>query len=270
MGQDTTILSVIIPVFNERATIAEVVRRVDAVQTPKTIIVVDDHSTDGTRGLLGQLQDQYSDLTVVHHDKNRGKGAAIRTGLSFSDGRIVIIQDADLEYDPRDYAKILRPILAGRADVVYGSRFLTSSEHRVLYFWHSVGNKFLTLLCNMFSNINLTDMETGYKAFRREVFQDLIIKEDRFGFEPEITIKVARNGWRIYEVGISYSGRTYEEGKKINGRDGFSALRCIVKYGLSVPRRQRIPAVISPSEAELAALADLSEAKESPIFESSS
>jgi glycosyltransferase involved in cell wall biosynthesis len=236
-------LSVIIPVFNEAPTIGEIIQCVDAVQlsheiTAKEIIVVNDGSTDETDARLSALQYHYPELKVVHHAKNQGKGAALRTGISRASGDILLFQDADLEYDPADYRQMLRPILAGKADVVYGSRFLTTAEHRVLFFWHSVGNKVLTLLCNAVANINLTDMETCYKAFRREVFKDLMIEQNRFGCEPEITIKIAKNGWRIYEVGISYNGRTYEEGKKIGWRDGFQAMWCIIKYGLMVPNKK--------------------------------
>jgi glycosyltransferase involved in cell wall biosynthesis len=174
----------------------------------------------------------------VHHATNRRKGAALRTGIAAASGDLLLFQDADLEYDPADYAQLLRPLLAGRADVVYGSRFLTMAEHRILYFWHWVGNAVLTLLCNAVADVNLTDMETGYKAFRREVLQTLTLEQDRFGCEPEITIKVARNRWRMYEVGISYSGRTYEEGKKIGWRDGVHTLWCIIKYGLTVPKQR--------------------------------
>lgn len=237
-------LSVIMPVFNEAATIVESIGRVNAVQLPpeitdKEILAVDDHSTDGTTQLLHDLQRSYPCLRVVRHEKNSGKGAALRTGVALASGEIILFQDADLEYDPIDYAQMLAPILKGKADVVYGSRFLTTAERRVLYFWHWLGNLFLTQLCNAVSNVNLTDMETGYKVFRREIFRDLVIEQDRFGCEPEITIKVARNNWRIYEVGISYTGRTYEEGKKIGWPDAFRALWYIMKYGLTVPRKKR-------------------------------
>jgi len=235
-------LSVIIPIFNEAATVGEILHRIAAVQLPPVItateiIAVNDCSTDGTADILSLLQPCYPYLTVVHHKKNTGKGAALRTGLAIASGDIVLFQDADLEYDPTDYAQLLRPLLTGKADVVYGSRFLTTAERRVLYFWHRVGNAVLTLLCNAVADVNLTDMETGYKAFRREVLKDLTVEQNRFGCEPEITIKVARGQWRTYEVGISYNGRTYKEGKKIGWRDGVHALWCIVKYGLTVPRK---------------------------------
>ena len=225
-------LSVVIPCYNEAATIERVVDAVRAAPWPdKEIIVVDDGSDDGTRELLeGRLRPRVDRLET--HARNRGKGAALRTGFAAATGDFVIVQDADLEYDPREYPVLLAPLVDGRADVVYGSRFLGGAPHRVLYFWHSVGNGFLTLLSNMLTDLNLTDMETCYKAFRREVLQSMTIEEDRFGFEPEVTAKVARLGCRIYEVGISYSGRTYAEGKKIGYRDGFWAIYCIVKYNL--------------------------------------
>jgi glycosyltransferase involved in cell wall biosynthesis len=247
-------LSVIIPVFNEVATVTEIVRRVADVRLPagltaKEIIVVNDYSTDGTTELLGALELRYRDVNIIHHKKNCGKGAALRTGITQASGDIVLFQDADLEYDPEDYTQMLTPILRGKADVVYGSRFLTTSERRVLYFWHWIGNVMLTFLCNAVSDVNLTDMETCYKAFRREVLQGLRIEQDRFGCEPEITIKVAKNRWRIYEVGISYSGRTYEEGKKIGLRDAFKAVWCIVKYGFLVPRRKRPSVAVAVSNS---------------------
>lgn len=222
-------LSVIIPVYNERATLRKIVERVRAVDIPKEIIVVDDCSTDGTRELL---QTELSGLVdkVVFHEKNMGKGAAIRTGVRHVTGDYVIIQDADLEYDPQEYHLLLEPILQGKADVVYGSRFLTGKAHRVLYFWHAVGNKFLTLLSNMFTNLTLTDMETCYKMIRADVLKQIEIEQDRFGFEPEITAKLARMNLRIYEVGISYDGRSYAEGKKIGWKDGLQAIWCILKY----------------------------------------
>jgi glycosyltransferase involved in cell wall biosynthesis len=232
-------LSIVIPCYNERETIAQILERVcrAAPAHAKEIIVVDDCSTDGTRQLLaGELGARVDRLIL--HEANGGKGAALRSGIEAATGEIVIIQDADLEYDPAEYEKLVEPILDGRADVVFGSRFISGGSRRVLYFWHYVGNRALTLLSNVFTNLNLSDMETCYKVFRREVVQAIRIEEDRFGFEPEITAKVARLKCRIYEVGISYYGRTYEEGKKIGWRDGVSALRCILKYNLrpSSPR----------------------------------
>ena len=225
-------LSVVIPCYNEIATIDRILAAVRASpHTDIEVIVVDDGSTDGTReriaGALRPLIDQ-----LVMHEHNQGKGAALRSGIRAATGEVVIIQDADLEYDPNEFPKLLAPIEEGRADVVFGSRFMGAAPHRVLYFWHRVGNGVLTLLSNMFTNLNLTDMETCYKAFRREIIQSIPIEEDRFGFEPEITAKVAKRGCRIFEVGISYYGRTYAEGKKIGYKDGFRALYCIVKYNL--------------------------------------
>jgi glycosyltransferase involved in cell wall biosynthesis len=225
-------LSVVIPVYNERATIEEIVRRVHSIDIDKEILIVDDGSTDGTREVLEKLQQRYNGITVLHHDVNRGKGAALRTGFAAARGDVVVVQDADLEYNPQEYPKLLKPILDGRADVVYGSRFLGGDEHRVLFFWHYVGNKLLTLLSNMFTNLNLTDMETCYKMFRADVLKNIHIEEDQFGFEPEITAKVAHLGCRVYEVGISYSGRDYAQGKKITWRDGLHALWCILKYNM--------------------------------------
>ncbi|HSG82612.1 MAG TPA: glycosyltransferase family 2 protein [Gemmatimonadota bacterium] len=225
-------LSVLIPVYNELATIEAVVDQVRRVDVEKEIICVDDFSTDGTRDVLQRLLDEGKIDRLVLQPKNGGKGSAIRAGVALASGEAAIIQDADLEYDPNEYPKLLAPIAEGKADAVYGSRFAGAGPHRVLYFWHSVGNKVLTLFSNMVTNLNLTDMETCYKMFRREVLQSLEIEESRFGLEPEITAKLAMGGWRIYEVGISYSGRTYAEGKKINWKDGVSAFRCIVKYGL--------------------------------------
>lgn len=223
-------LSIVIPVYNEEKTLQEVVRRVRSVDLPlsREIILVDDASRDGSRAIVESLAGE--GVRVFFHAVNQGKGAALRTGFKEAQGDIILIQDADLEYDPSEYPKLLAPILADKADVVYGSRFIGSEAHRVLYFWHMVGNRFLTLLSNMLTNLNLTDMETCYKVFRRQVLAGIAIREDRFGFEPEITAKVARQGVRIYEVGISYSGRTYQEGKKIGWRDGLRALYCIVRY----------------------------------------
>ena len=226
-------LSVVVPCYNEVATLESLVDAVEAVPlaVDKEIILVDDGSTDGSRELIRtKLADRVSQ--VIFHERNQGKGAALRTGFAAAQGSMVIVQDADLEYDPRDYNKLLAPILEGRADVVYGSRFSGGDSHRVLYFWHSIGNRLLTLLSNMLTDLNLTDMEVCYKVFRREVLEQLTIEESRFGFEPEITAKVARLGCRIYEVGVSYAGRTYDEGKKIGWRDGLRAVWCILKYNL--------------------------------------
>ena len=230
---DHFMLSVVIPVFNEKQWVEELLRRVKAVPIPKEIIVVDDFSTDGTRDILAKL-DGKEGVRVYLQERNMGKGAALREGFRHATGDVVIVQDADLEYDPGEYPRLIQPIIENRADVVYGSRFIGDS-HRVLYFWHYIANNALTLLSNMMTNLNLTDMETCYKVFRREVLADIVIKSNRFGFEPEITSKVAKHRgpkWRVYEVAISYSGRTYEEGKKIGLRDAFTALYCIIRYGL--------------------------------------
>jgi glycosyltransferase involved in cell wall biosynthesis len=222
------VLSVVTPCFNEAATVAESIGRVLAQPFVAEIIVVDDCSTDGTREILAGLDDPR--LRVLFHDHNQGKGAALRTGFAAATGRFVGIHDADLEYDPRDFALLLAPLLAGHADVVYGSRFVSTEARRVLYFWHSVGNRLLTLYSNMLTNLNLTDMETCYKVFRREVLEQITIEEDRFGVEPELTAKVAALRVRIYEVGISYHGRTYEDGKKIGWRDGVRAIVVITRH----------------------------------------
>ncbi|MCZ6695491.1 MAG: glycosyltransferase family 2 protein [Acidobacteria bacterium] len=220
-------LSIVIPAYNEAATLEEVLRRVRATPFEKEILVVDDASTDGTADLV--LRHQAPDLILLQHPHNRGKGAALRTGFERATGDIVVVQDADLEYDPADYGRLLKPILDGRADVVFGSRF-GGESHRVLFYWHYLGNRFLTTLSNMFTNLNLTDMETGYKAFRIDVLRDLKLRSNRFGFEPEITAKVARMGCRVYEVAISYHGRGYDAGKKITWRDGLAAIGCIIRY----------------------------------------
>lgn len=227
-------LSVVIPVYNEERWVRELVRRVQAVRIPKEIIIVEDCSTDNTRAVLKELEAEHDNILVFYQPHNQGKGAALRRGFQEATGDVVLVQDADLEYDPAEYPRLIRPILENRADVVYGSRFI-GETHRVLYFWHSVANKMLTMLSNMLTNLNLTDMETCYKVFRREVLQGITLKSDRFGFEPEITAKVARRRpgqapWRIYEVPISYSGRTYEEGKKIGLKDAFNAFFCMLRF----------------------------------------
>jgi glycosyltransferase involved in cell wall biosynthesis len=242
-------ISVVMPVYNERATLEEILWRVQAVDIDKEIVIVDDGSTDGTRPFLTTLGEcanhppatvrlprtgsdlRADNIRVFFHERNRGKGAALRRGFQEARADIVIIQDADLEYDPADYTKLIEPIEAGRADVVYGSRFL-GGPHRVLLFWHYVGNQVLTTLSDMVTNMNLSDVWTGYKAFRREVLEAINLREDRFGFEQEITIKVARGRWRVYETPIAYYGRTYREGKKITWRDGIRALWCLLRYGL--------------------------------------
>lgn len=225
-------LSIVIPIYNEINTLETILKAVkDAPVDDKEIILVDDFSTDGTRELLKDKIANSVDK-IIYHEVNKGKGAALRTGIKEASGDAVIIQDADLEYDPNEYPLLLKLIEEDRADVVYGSRFMGAGPHRVVYFWHMIGNKFLTLLSNMFTNINLTDMETCYKMFKKDIIQSIDIEEDRFGFEPEITAKVARKNCRIYEVGISYYGRTYNEGKKIGWKDGFRAIYCILKYNL--------------------------------------
>ena len=236
-------LSVVVPCYNESTTIQTIVNAIKASPVKeKEIIIVDDFSTDGTRDILRDKIASQVDK-IVYHDFNQGKGAALRTGFKHATGDVVVVQDADMEYDPQEYSILMDPIEKDRADVVFGSRFMGGEPHRVVYFWHMLGNKFLTTLSNMFTNINLTDMETCYKMFRREVIQAINIEEDRFGFEPEITAKVARMGCRIYEVGISYYGRTYDEGKKIGWKDGFRAIYAIIKYNCfgsapAVPNKQ--------------------------------
>ncbi len=228
-------LSVVIPVYNERRTLRQLVQRVAEAPFETEILCVDDGSTDGSREILAELQTKYPQLKIFLQPVNNGKGASLRRGIQEASGDFVIIQDADLEYDPTDYPALLGPLLEGKADVVYGSRFLGSGPHRVLYFWHSVANWVLTLVSNCLTNINLSDMETCYKVFRREIIQAIPLEEDRFGFEPEITVKVAKRKLRIYEVGISYAGRTYEEGKKIGWKDGVWALWCLLKYSIQEP-----------------------------------
>jgi glycosyltransferase involved in cell wall biosynthesis len=228
----TPSLSVIMPVYNEAKTVEEVIRKVLDQAAVAELITVNDASSDGTGDVLRELAKSLPKMKVFEHAVNQGKGAALRTGISHATAPYVIIQDADLEYEPEEYPILLKPILSGKADVVFGSRFIGGEAHRVLYFWHSIGNQFLTLLSNMFTNLNLTDMETCYKVFRREIIQSITIEENRFGFEPEITAKVARTNVRIYEVAVSYHGRTYAEGKKIGWKDGISAIRCILKYGI--------------------------------------
>ncbi|HEY8525549.1 MAG TPA: glycosyltransferase family 2 protein [Acidimicrobiales bacterium] len=239
-------LSVVMPCFNEQATVETVVEQVLASPWTAELIIVDDGSTDGTRKILAGIDDPR--VRVLLQPYNQGKGAALRRGFAEARADYVVVQDADLEYDPAEYGTLVRPLLKDQADVVYGSRFHSSQPHRVLYFWHSVGNKFLTLLSNMFTNLNLTDMETCYKVFRREVIQSITIEEDRFGFEPEVTAKVAQDGWRVYELGISYNGRTYDEGKKIGWKDGVRAVQCILKYSRTGVRvRQLIAQYLGPN-----------------------
>lgn len=232
-----SLLSVVIPVYNERHTLMDLVNRVRAVPVRKEIILVDDGSKDGTRDLLKEVEqappnDEYNTIRVFFHEVNQGKGRALRTGFAQATGDWAVVQDADLEYDPSEIPRLLQPIIEGKADVVYGSRFLGDYSHRVLYYWHYLGNKGLTTLSNCFTNLNLTDMETCYKVFRREVIQEIVptLKQNRFGFEPEVTAKIARRGCRVYEMSISYSGRTYEQGKKIGLKDAFQALWCIVRF----------------------------------------
>ncbi|OGW59377.1 MAG: glycosyl transferase [Nitrospirae bacterium RIFCSPHIGHO2_02_FULL_42_12] len=224
-------ISVVMPVFNEAGTIREIIKKIEDVDLEKELIIVDDCSTDGTRDILKALE-RNPGIRVFCHEKNMGKGAALRTGFKHASGDIVIIQDADLEYNPQEYHRLIKPILDGRADVVYGSRFVTTEERRVLFFWHYLGNSFITFLSNMFTNLNLTDIETCYKVFKADVIHSITIEENRFGFEPEITAKIAKKRYHIYEIGISYSGRDYSEGKKIGWKDGIRAIWCILKYNL--------------------------------------
>lgn len=245
------VLSVVIPVYNEEATLAQIAERVRAIDLRTEIIAVDDGSTDRSREILAELESEGLIDRVILHDVNRGKGAALKTGFSHATGDWVAVQDADLEYNPQELPNLVDPIYRGKADVVFGSRFLGGAPHRVLFFWHSIANRCLTLLSNMFTDLNLTDMETCYKVFRREVIQQIDLRERRFGVEPEITAKVAKlKGVRVYEVGISYEGRSYEEGKKIGWKDGVSALRCILRYNLFC-RRSPMPTA-SPSAAGIA------------------
>lgn len=232
-------VSVVVPVYNERRTLRQVVERVLSVPLATELICVDDGSTDGSREILKELASKHAALRVLFQPRNMGKGAALRRAIQQAGGDFVLVQDADLEYDPSEYPILLQPLIEGKADVVYGSRFMGGRPHRVLYFWHRVGNWLLTLLSNAVTNLNLSDMETCYKAFRREVVQSIPLEEDRFGFEPEITVKIAKRRLRVYEVGISYSGRTYEEGKKICWRDGIRALWCLLKYSVKESRAAR-------------------------------
>lgn len=238
---DDFLLSVVIPVFNEEKTLPEIIAQVAQVPIRKEILLIDDFSRDGTRQTMQQIQEQYASdpmnsVRLFFHEINQGKGASLRTGFAHVTGQVVIIQDADLEYDPNEYPKLIKPILAGKADVVYGSRYIQSDVHRVVYFWHTMGNKFLTFLSNCFTNLRLTDMETCYKVFRRECLEAILpkLQQDRFGFEPEVTSRIARGKLRVYEIAISYEGRSYAEGKKIGWKDGCKAIWCIVKYGLFV------------------------------------
>ncbi len=256
-------VSVVVPAFNEAATIEAVIARIAAVPIDKEIIVVDDCSVDGTREILVRLAEPFA-LKLVFHERNRGKGAALRAGFAAAEGDVVIVQDADLEYDPREYPRLLQPFLEGKADVVYGSRFSGGECHRVLYFWHSVGNRLLTLASNIVTNLNLSDMETCYKVFRREIIQAIELEEDRFGFEPEVTGKLAALQCRVYEVGISYAGRTYEEGKKIGWRDGVRAVWCILKYR---PRRRRVQAATAAARQVIAKISAARLARPTSAFE---
>ena len=255
-------LSVIMPVYNERTTLRQVVERVLDVPLEIELICVDDGSTDGSREILAQLQAEHPGIRTLFQPRNIGKGAALHRGIREATGDFVIIQDADLEYDPAEYAMLLEPLTEGHADVVYGSRFLSARPHRVLYFWHSVGNWILTMLSNALTNVNLSDMETCYKAFRRGVIQSIPLEEKRFGFEPEITVKIAKRKLRIFEVGISYWGRTYEEGKKIQWKDGVRALWCLVKYCITEPA---VAPQMSKASADSALAADPTPGHSRPV-----
>jgi glycosyltransferase involved in cell wall biosynthesis len=228
-------VSVVMPIYNERATLRQVLERVLSVPLEVELLCVDDGSSDGSRDILDELQKRCPQIRVIFQPRNLGKGAALRRGIQESTGDFILIQDADLEYDPSEYPLLLRPLIEGKADVVYGSRFMGGTPHRVLYFWHRVGNWILTVLSNALTNLNLTDMETCYKVFRREIIQSIVLEEDRFGFEPEVTVKIAKHRLRVYEVGISYAGRTYEEGKKIGWKDGIRAVWCLLKYSIKEP-----------------------------------
>ncbi len=247
-------VSVVMPIYNERSSLRESIQRVLAVSPDLELVCVDDGSTDGSREILAELQSKSPQIRTCVQPRNMGKGAALRRGIAEATGDFIIIQDADLEYDPAEYICLLEPLITGKADVVYGSRFMGGRPHRVLYFWHSIGNRLLTLISNMLTNLNLTDMETCYKAFRREVVQSIPIEENRFGFEPEITVKIAKRRLRVYEVGISYSGRTYAEGKKIGWKDGVRAVWCLLKYGFKEPWSQPVPIhVVGAEESSMQA-----------------
>ena len=250
ISPDDFVLSVVIPIYNERDTVEEILRRVHDAPFRKEIIVVDDGSADGSREVLRELEAAGKIDRLILHEKNQGKGAALRTGFAQVTGHLVVVQDADLEYDPSEYPQLLQPFFDGKADVVYGSRFISGRSHRVLFFWHSIANRSLTLVSNIFTNLNLTDMETCYKVFRPEVVKAIEINEDRFGFEPEITAKVAHMQCRIYEVGISYDGRGYQEGKKIGWKDAIWAFICVVRYGLFYRPHKTIETLLAQAESE--------------------
>jgi glycosyltransferase involved in cell wall biosynthesis len=251
--RESLTLSVLIPVYNEAATVGELVRRVRAVPAVTEIVAINDASSDRSGSILEELKASGLVDVVVHHPVNRGKGAAIRSGIAAATGELIVVQDADLEYDPAELPRLMQPILDGRADAVFGSRFL-GGDHRVLYFWHSVGNRFLTLLSNVFTNLNMTDMETCYKMIRGPLLQSLVLTSDRFGFEPEVTARLAQARARVWEVAISYSGRTYAEGKKIGWRDGVAAIGHIVRFNLFPPPARRAEPAIQPTESEPAAI----------------